>query len=86
VQSQNPEVPSFKAPQIHLYKRMSLLESFLDPAYTSLKICGVTTREDATRLVAMGVDALGVNFWPKSKRYLAPGDATWLHSLHRIYR
>jgi len=60
---------------------MSLLESFLDPAHVSLKICGVTTRDDANQLVAMGVDALGVNFWPKSKRYLAPGDATWLHSL-----
>jgi phosphoribosylanthranilate isomerase len=60
---------------------MSLLESFLDPASTSLKICGVTTRDDANQLVAMGVDALGVNFWPKSKRYLAPEDATWLREL-----
>lgn len=66
---------------------MSLLESFLDPAYPSLKICGVMTRDDANQLAAMGVDALGVNFWPKSKRYLAPEDATWLHSLEgRILR
>ncbi len=60
---------------------MSLLESFLDPATVSLKICGVTTREDAERLVSMGVDALGVNFWPQSKRYLAPEDAEWLRDL-----
>lgn len=60
---------------------MSLLESFLDPTHVSLKICGVTTCDDANQLVAMGVDALGVNFWPKSKRYLAPDDATWLRSL-----
>ncbi len=60
---------------------MPLLESFIDPATVSLKICGVTTRADADRLVAMGVDALGVNFWPQSKRYLAPEDAGWLKNL-----
>jgi phosphoribosylanthranilate isomerase len=63
---------------------MSLLESFLDPAHVSLKICGVTTHDDASQLVAMGVDALGVNFWPKSKRYLAPEDAMWLLSLENM--
>ena len=57
---------------------MSPLERFLDPASVSLKICGVTTRGDAERLVAMRVDALGVNFWPRSKRYLAPQEAAWL--------
>jgi phosphoribosylanthranilate isomerase len=60
---------------------MPLLESFLDPATVSLKICGVTTRADAQQLVAMGVDALGVNFWPESKRYLSPDDAAWLLDL-----
>jgi phosphoribosylanthranilate isomerase len=60
---------------------MSLLEHFLDPATVSLKICGVTTRADADRLVAMEVDALGVNFWPRSKRFLAPNDASWLLEL-----
>lgn len=57
---------------------MTPLERFLDPASVSLKICGVTTRGDAERLVALGVHALGVNFWPQSKRYLAPQDAGWL--------
>lgn len=60
---------------------MPLLESFLDPATVSLKICGVTLRADAARLVSLGVDALGVNFWPKSKRYLAPEKASWLAGL-----
>ena len=60
---------------------MTLLESFLDPTTVSLKICGVTTGTDANRLAEMGVDALGVNFWPRSKRYLAAGDATWLREL-----
>jgi phosphoribosylanthranilate isomerase len=66
---------------------MTPLERFLDPASVSLKICGVTTRGNAERLVAMGVDALGVNFWPRSKRYLAPQDAGWLAGLaDRILR
>lgn len=60
---------------------MPLLARFLDPSTVSLKICGVTTRADAEQLVAMGVDALGVNFWSKSKRYLAPDDAAWLLDL-----
>jgi len=60
---------------------MSPLERFLDPASVSLKICGVTTRGDAERLVALRVDALGVNFWPRSKRHLAPQEAGWLTGL-----
>lgn len=60
---------------------MALLEKFLDPSFVSLKICGVTTHEDARRLVTMGVDALGVNFWPMSKRYLAESEASWLGDL-----
>lgn len=60
---------------------MPLLESFLDPTAVSLKICGVTSRADAESLARMGVDALGVNFWPQSKRYLADVDADWLCSL-----
>ena len=66
---------------------MSLLGRFLDPSFVSLKICGVTTRDDAERLIALGVDALGVNFWPHSKRYLAPQNADWLRELDgRILR
>ena len=57
---------------------MSLLGRFFDPSFVSLKICGVTTSDDARQLIRLGVDALGVNFWPQSKRYLAPEDATWL--------
>lgn len=60
---------------------MSLLERFLNPTAVSLKICGVTTRQDAQRLVALGVDALGVNFWPPSKRHLPPENAGWLRDL-----
>jgi len=51
------------------------MHSFFDPSTTSLKACGITLAEDAKRLVAEGIPALGVNFWPKSKRYLAPPKA-----------
>lgn len=57
------------------------LDSFLYPAATSLKICGVTLAADAERLADLGVDALGANFWPQSKRYLAPERADFLRAL-----
>ena len=53
----------------------TLLRQFLDPAVPSLKVCGVTLRTDAEQLVARRVPALGVNFWPQSKRYCAPAEA-----------
>lgn len=48
------------------------MQTFLDPSQTSLKICGVTIAKDAEGLIELGVDALGVNFWPQSKRYINP--------------
>ncbi len=60
---------------------MTTLKSFFDPARTSLKICGVTTRDDGERLAALGVHALGVNFWPMSKRHVDPASAGWLRNL-----
>ncbi|MDP4647968.1 MAG: phosphoribosylanthranilate isomerase [Akkermansiaceae bacterium] len=48
---------------------------------TALKICGVRMREDAEKLVELGVDAVGFNFWPKSKRYLAPEEGRWMKEL-----
>ncbi|MCF7675506.1 MAG: phosphoribosylanthranilate isomerase [Akkermansiaceae bacterium] len=57
---------------------MTALERLLDPSVVSLKICGLTREGDAAELVALGVDALGVNFWPGSKRYHAPEDSGWL--------
>ncbi len=40
-----------------------------------VKICGITRLEDALAAVRLGVDALGFNFWPRSKRYLPPAAA-----------
>jgi phosphoribosylanthranilate isomerase len=42
---------------------------------TRIKICGVTQPDDAARIAAAGVDFIGLNFWPQSKRYLAPDRA-----------
>jgi phosphoribosylanthranilate isomerase len=42
---------------------------------TRIKICGVTQPDDAARVAAAGVDFIGLNFWPQSKRYLAPDRA-----------
>jgi phosphoribosylanthranilate isomerase len=40
-----------------------------------IKICGVTTAEDAALVAAAGADAIGVNLWPGSKRYVTPDAA-----------
>jgi phosphoribosylanthranilate isomerase len=42
---------------------------------TRIKICGVTRADDAARAAGAGADFLGLNFWPPSKRYLAPDRA-----------
>lgn len=37
---------------------------------TLIKVCGLTTSEDASMVAAAGVDWIGVNFWMESKRYV----------------
>lgn len=39
---------------------------------TRIKICGVTLPDDAARAAMLGVDFIGLNFWPRSKRYVQP--------------
>src|SRR5262245_31563906 len=42
---------------------------------TWVKICGVTRPEDARAAFDSGADAIGINFWPHSKRYCEPSRA-----------
>jgi phosphoribosylanthranilate isomerase len=48
----------------------------------AVKICGITRADEARAIVEAGADALGINFWPKSKRFIALEEALpWLHEL-----
>ncbi len=37
-----------------------------------VKICGVTLADDAAHASAYGADYIGLNFWPRGRRYLEP--------------
>jgi phosphoribosylanthranilate isomerase len=39
---------------------------------TQIKICGVTSANDARACVELGADMIGFNFYPKSPRYIEP--------------
>lgn len=45
-----------------------------------IKICGLTTPQDARAAIELGADALGFNFFPGSKRYVGR-DAPWIAEL-----
>ncbi len=58
---------------------------FPNPKQTGIKICGVTQEQQARDIISLGADALGINFWPKSKRYLPiETAATWLPGLRDL--
>jgi phosphoribosylanthranilate isomerase len=45
-----------------------------------VKVCGLTTPQDAVRAIEFGADALGFNFFPGSKRYVGKS-VDWIHDL-----
>lgn len=45
-----------------------------------VKICGLTTPQDASAAIAFGADALGFNFFPGSKRYVG-SEIAWIEEL-----
>lgn len=51
---------------------------FVPNQSVKVKICGITTLEDALMASRAGADMLGLNFFPKSPRYLAPDAARTL--------
>ncbi len=40
-----------------------------------IKICGITNVDDAKLCVSVGVEMIGLNFYPKSPRYISPAQA-----------
>lgn len=49
-----------------------------------VKICGITSAAQAESIVEAGADALGLNFWEKSKRYVPPATAAGWDLIHRL--
>jgi phosphoribosylanthranilate isomerase len=45
-----------------------------------IKICGLTTPQDAVAAIELGANALGFNFFADSKRFVR-GDASWIGAL-----
>lgn len=42
---------------------------------TRVKVCGITEFEDARDAVLLGANAVGLNFYPRSPRYIDPSNA-----------
>ncbi len=65
-----------------------MIEDYFQAEPIPVKICGVTKESDAGAIVELGANALGFNFWEKSKRYFGPvAGEDWLKELRtRVLR
>ena len=55
------------------------------PGRVAVKICGIRTGAQAEAIIAAGADALGINFYPKSKRFIALDEALpWLNEIGNL--
>jgi phosphoribosylanthranilate isomerase len=52
---------------------------------TKVKICGIKTVDDALAAMDAGADLLGFNFYPKSPRYIDPGQCRDIMAVMRKY-
>ncbi len=59
----------------HIYFYGKLANLVINMRETKIKVCGITTLEDALAIEALGVEYLGFNFIPISKRYISPEKA-----------
>lgn len=56
-----------------------------DPERVAVKFCGIVRGDEARAIVDAGADAIGINFWPGSKRFVALADAApWLREFAGI--
>jgi phosphoribosylanthranilate isomerase len=54
------------------YKQRAEIRRVIEVMAVKLKVCGVTSLEDARASIDCGAEYLGFNFYPKSPRYIAP--------------
>ena len=58
------------------------LRRWLQGGRPGIKVCGITREEDALAAITAGIDALGFNFYPESKRHVPLADvAGWIERL-----
>lgn len=51
-----------------------------------VKVCGLTTSENIESILSLGVDYVGLIFYPPSKRYVGDGDlAAWLTAHESLF-
>lgn len=70
--------PHFRYGKIVSSKAESLTFSPMAPWQVQemrIKICGITNQRDAQLAIELGADAIGLNFYPKSKRFISLSQA-----------